>query len=413
MNKNKKGFISMTLVYTFLVIFLFLMLAILNTYTQKDKFLEAINSKINDDIGKNKATRSSIINKVLEENTPVPYTRYSPINIANKAYSNGNGLFYIDNVSITDENGDGVSNRIYFFRGQIETNHVVFAKLCWRIIRTNEDGSTRLMYDGPATIDNKCKTHDQIVSSGTNPRSIGTVKFNAASNNAAYTGFMYKGTEVLEADDENPQSLIKKMLDAWYRSNIADTLNENNNNSYANSVSPAIYCSDRTYLSKQITPWFIDDHDHNMYNTANIKNSITLICPGEKNASGVYTRDDRFNVVDNVNGNKLLFYPVGLVSAQEVALAGGYLRSDDDLFEGGNNGMINEGYYMYTGRNYWTMSPYGFDSGVARVVYVNSQGYMQPASVTNNFDVIPVLSLKVSAAVKTGNGSPDNPFIIR
>ncbi len=44
---KKNGFISMTMVYTFLVLFLFLMLAVLNAYTQKNKFLQAINDKIN------------------------------------------------------------------------------------------------------------------------------------------------------------------------------------------------------------------------------------------------------------------------------------------------------------------------------------------------------------------------------
>ncbi len=43
---KKDGFVSMTLVYTFLVLFLFLMLAVLHAYTQQNKYLEAIDSKI-------------------------------------------------------------------------------------------------------------------------------------------------------------------------------------------------------------------------------------------------------------------------------------------------------------------------------------------------------------------------------
>lgn len=44
---KKDGFVSMTLVYTFLILFLFLMLAVLHAYTQQNKYLEAIDSKIN------------------------------------------------------------------------------------------------------------------------------------------------------------------------------------------------------------------------------------------------------------------------------------------------------------------------------------------------------------------------------
>ena len=44
--KNKNGFVSMTLVYTFLILFLFLMLSVLNSYSFKNKYLEAIDDKI-------------------------------------------------------------------------------------------------------------------------------------------------------------------------------------------------------------------------------------------------------------------------------------------------------------------------------------------------------------------------------
>lgn len=43
---KKDGFVSMTLVYTFLILFLFLMLAVLSAYTQQNKFISAINQKI-------------------------------------------------------------------------------------------------------------------------------------------------------------------------------------------------------------------------------------------------------------------------------------------------------------------------------------------------------------------------------
>ena len=43
---NKKGFISMTLVYTFLVLFLFLMLSVMHAYSEKNKFLDTIDDKI-------------------------------------------------------------------------------------------------------------------------------------------------------------------------------------------------------------------------------------------------------------------------------------------------------------------------------------------------------------------------------
>ncbi len=43
---KKNGFVSMTMVYTFLILFLFLMLAVLMAYAQQNRYLEAIDSKI-------------------------------------------------------------------------------------------------------------------------------------------------------------------------------------------------------------------------------------------------------------------------------------------------------------------------------------------------------------------------------
>ena len=115
MKKGKNGFVSMALVYTFLVIFLFLMLAILRTYIEKDKFLEAINDQIDADINKDKQNRSYALSKLLEDNTPQEYDSLKLVKPASDDFGNGNGLYYINDITLTDENNDGKSGRIYFF----------------------------------------------------------------------------------------------------------------------------------------------------------------------------------------------------------------------------------------------------------------------------------------------------------
>ena len=44
---KKDGFVSMTLVCTFLVLFLFLMLAVFNAYAQQNRYSDAIDKHIN------------------------------------------------------------------------------------------------------------------------------------------------------------------------------------------------------------------------------------------------------------------------------------------------------------------------------------------------------------------------------
>ena len=67
--KNKNGFVSMTLVYTFLILFLFLMLSVLNSYSFKNKYLEAIDDKIKDDINISELSKAKLLSEIIEDNT--------------------------------------------------------------------------------------------------------------------------------------------------------------------------------------------------------------------------------------------------------------------------------------------------------------------------------------------------------
>ena len=420
--KRKDGFISMTLVYTFLIVFLFLMVSILNSYTEKDTFLETINSQIEDDITNNTKVRNTLISAILRDNTPQAMedsTNYSKryisiIDISNAAHTNGEGLIYTQNPDVVDENVDGVTGRIYFFRGEIETNHIIYAGKCFRIIRTNEDGSLRIRYNGniikKTVIENgkekeldTCPTTKEV-KNGVNI-SIGTSQWNEDSSLESHLGYIYKDTgSIEEADDENPRSPVKDQLDQWYLTNIINK-KYSNGVSWENGVSRAVYCNDKTYESRKITPRFIDDHDHSIYNKANITNSPTWKCPAI---------DDRYTIVTDTNGNKLLFYPIGLVTATDVALAGGYLTNEKDLYEGGSIGMENKGYYMYTGRNFYTMSPYGYENGEAKMIYVEgSTGIMKKTSVTSTMDIIPVISIKGNNEIVQGMGTSNHPYVVK
>ena len=110
-------------------------------------------------------------------------------------------------------------------------------------------------------------------------------------------------------------------------------------------------------------------------------------------------QNDRFTVSDVSTGNGDLTYPVGLLTTDEAALAGGY-----------NSG--NSGYYLYTGNYYWTMSPYRFNGSYARVRIVYSAGDLSNFSdVDASRGVRPVLNLK-SGSLTSGDGSALNPFLV-
>ena len=107
--------------------------------------------------------------------------------------------------------------------------------------------------------------------------------------------------------------------------------------------------------------------------------------------------NDLFTVSGSSKGNKKLTYPVGLITSDEVVLAGGF------------GGSYNISYYLYTGQNYWTMSPYGFDGTDANVFVVGSYGILGYYSVSNTRGVRPVINLKADVSF-TGEGTTSNPY---
>ena len=96
-------------------------------------------------------------------------------------------------------------------------------------------------------------------------------------------------------------------------------------------------------------------------------------------------------------GNKALDYPIGLITADEVAYAGGVWAT------------TNTSYYLYTGQNYWTMSPSDFSGSYAYVFNVYSNGYLSNYGVDYTNGVRPVINLKADVTI-TGSGTSSNPY---
>ena len=74
---------------------------------------------------------------------------------------------------------DTSKGRTYYFAGNPTDNWVRWAGFYWRIIRINEDGTIRMIYQGTSN-----------TATGSNTQ-IQTSAFNNSSNNNAYVGFKY------------------------------------------------------------------------------------------------------------------------------------------------------------------------------------------------------------------------------
>ena len=101
------------------------------------------------------------------------------------------------------------------------------------------------------------------------------------------------------------------------------------------------------------------------------------------------------------NTNDIYTTKVGLITADEVSMAGGVY------------GKNNRSYYLYTGQFYWTMSPYFFDgNGYANVFYVYSTGRLGDGDVGGSDGVRPVLNLSADVTISSGDGTSSNPYVI-
>ena len=263
-----------------------------------------------------------------------------------------------------EENG----KRIYYFRGDVDDNWVSFAGFYWRIIRTNSDGSIRMIYAGT----------DPDVTTGEGTQ-IGTSTFNSAYNASYYVGLKYT---VNEQHGTTTDSSIMETLNTWYSNNLA---------SYANQLTSGTgFCGDRDMASGY--SWSAEPSDTIRY--AAYERVITNKTP----SLDCNTASDNFTTSGTGTGNGALQYPIGLITADEVALAGG------------RNGTINYGYYLYTGQAYWTMTPYSFP--LAIVFQVSSNGPLNSYNIgLAECGVRPVINLRADVSL-SGSGTSSDPYVV-
>ena len=108
---------------------------------------------------------------------------------------------------------------------------------------------------------------------------------------------------------------------------------------------------------------------------------------------------DQFSTTSS-RGNAKLTYPTALITADEVALAGGKYNTK------------NENYYLRTNGYFWTMTPSYFNASNAHayVSYVNPTGLLNPGWVTSWLGVRAVINLRSDLLISSGDGTVENPY---
>ena len=317
--------------------------------------------------------KSTLYAKLLLDN-PVKSTRSSFTDVLT---STTTGTLY----TATEKNVHNTSDTtVYYYAGNTTNNWVKFGGFYWRIIRTNADGSVRMLYSGTSP----SATAGYINSTST--------ALNDTVNNPMYVGYMYGTTGSLASNRLNTNdSTAKAVIDTWY---------ENNLSNYTRYLSTtAVYCNDRSIGS-------------GTYNTGSTNFYFGSYARLNTNKTPTYDCTTQGDAFSGSNSSAKLKYPIALMTADEVAYAGGvmYTNNASAWF------YLNSAGSSIMGSTYWMLlSPYRWngDETSARSMVVGGSNY--PGILDDGFvhgvrRIRPVISLKGNLIWKSGDGTSSNPY---
>ena len=250
----------------------------------------------------------------------------------------------------------------------------------WRIIRTNADGSIKLLYAG--------------TSPDTDKAYVGGSAFNTTKNDPMYVGYKYGTTGSLENNRLNTNdSTIKTYVDNWYKNNLT---------AYTKYLSnDAVYCNDRNLASGE------------NYSTTKSFDYASSERLGGDTIAPTYNCTNMSDAFSVNNASAKLDYPVGLMSIDELSYAGGEYNTD----------LTAPYAWYYTNANgesitgstdFWALSSNGWGANSFGWFVRGSvdPGYLNGIDVDGSNAVRPSVSLSSCNLISRGNGSPENPYEI-
>ncbi len=187
-----------------------------------------------------------------------------------------------------------------------------------------------------------------------------------------------------ESDNSTPSNIMTE-IDKWYEENLKGT--------YGSMLEDTIWCNDRT----------ISDYGGLDKDGDGVSKSLYFSPYARRNSQPSLTcsnPNDRFTVSGEV-GNGKLTNPVGTITMDEARYAGAYSTT------------TNKTYYLYTNGSYWLASPYNFYHSGASEFFVHSNGSLYYNYVyTSSYGVRPAVSLKPGTLYSSGDGTPEQPYIV-
>ena len=357
------------------------------------------------------------------------------------------------------EGSDTYANPVYYYKGNVENNNVLFAGFCWKIVRTTETGGVKIVYNG-------VQKNGSCNNTGTDSQ-IGTSKFNEKYNSLAYVGYMYNTVYTSSYKSMSSQSNIvfgnsftysngtytltdTKTVATW--SSGYNTINNNhytcmttgttcssiyyvyktasssayyitltNGKSVNDALNEMLYADnvnkDDSAIKVYIDSWYesnlasyedkledtvfcndrsMSNESSNGWNPNGGSTSTTLQFKNYSTSNKSLVCANETDRFSMNNSKAKLKHPIGLLSVPELSLSG-YLNAN--------------GHYFDNRQYVWLFSPYGFNNIDAAVWGVDGSKFTID-SVDKSWGVRPSVSLKPNTEFTKGDGSFTNPFVI-
>ena len=288
--------------------------------------------------------------------------------------------------TLGDLKGVGVTDNICTGNGGTLTgekatwNGTTTNDMYWRIIRTNADGSIKLLYAGTSPDSDKAY--------------VGLSEFNTTYDDPMYAGYKYGTTGSLENNRLNTNdSTIKTYVDNWYKNNLI---------AYTKYLSKdAVYCNDRNLASGQ-TYSTTSNFDYASWERIGTNKQPTYNCTNMSDAFSVNNTSAKLN------------YPIGLMSIDELSYAGGQVITTLDApyvwYYTNANGESS-----YGSLTFGSLSLVSWEGSYTLVWGIDgsdSPGFLDGIHTGGSVAVRPSVSLSSCNLISRGDGSPENPYEI-
>ena len=351
-------------------------------------------------------------------------------------------------------------------------NNVKFGDYYWKIIRIDDNGDVRLLYNGNATN-----------ARGTNAH-VGTSPYRSGRNgDNTYVGYMQASTptEYKEGisgnrsgwSESNSTTLKMSKTYTFNKTTGEFTLGTTVNGSYTDAFKNYYLCEgggsttcaylfqivatektsenvNKIKTMKVVNSYFttskkqaasneidsnVKTYNENWYtNTSNLSTLASKISSNsgycndrmttQTKDGGIGFKETTFDSAYRVNtlkkpsykctneSNDLFTLSSNTYGNKKLSAPVGLITADELAYAGSLYYNYNFQVYTYSGYWYWTLSPSFFSGGLSNSSYLTSNSYFGSNRSDNDLGLRSVVSLNSTALVSTGSGTLADPYII-